>query len=158
MSTGTVNCSSRWKVSLWVRLGSNLLLQKPTASREQGPQSWALEWVPYYQTLPHPTQNPFEGQKVDAETPAGSMPVDTQLIGGLFSVAFLKSGLAFSHTLPFSQEPDPNQVFSDSVSLQDTLSTAALSSSWSSFRPRRYLSPILPQATTQRTPCLLAQP
>lgn len=36
MSTGTVNCSSRWKVSLWVRFGSNLLLQKPASSRGEG--------------------------------------------------------------------------------------------------------------------------
>lgn len=37
MSTGTVNFSSRWKVSLCVRFGSNFLLQKPESSRGQGP-------------------------------------------------------------------------------------------------------------------------
>ena len=36
MSTGTVNCSSRWKVPLCVRFGSNLLLQKPASNRGQG--------------------------------------------------------------------------------------------------------------------------
>lgn len=80
MSTGTVNCSSRWKVFLWVRLGSNLLLQKPASSRGQGLHRRGPRWVLFHQPLPQPTHNPFQGRKVEARNAGDAVPVDTQLI------------------------------------------------------------------------------
>lgn len=80
MSTGTVNCSFKWKLSLWVRLGSNLLLQKPRSSRRQGPCRPGQGEVLYHPSLLCPTQNPFKGQNVEVKTPRGTVPGDTQLI------------------------------------------------------------------------------
>ena len=54
MSTGTVNCSSRWKASLCVRFESNLLLQKPASNRGQGHLDWDQGRVYTTSLLPVP--------------------------------------------------------------------------------------------------------